>query len=63
MPLFLGFLVILFAVCGAALVIRAAWLLFRGDYRHGIIHFALAAVAFGVALAFFFAKGLFVTGT
>lgn len=62
MPLFLNILVIIFAVFGSALLVRAAWLLFRGDYRHGLIHFGLATLAFVVAIAFFFAKGLFLTG-
>jgi hypothetical protein len=61
-PLFLGILVILFAVFGSALLVRAAWLLFRGEYRHGLIHFGLAALAFVVAVAFFFAKSLFIAG-
>ena len=62
MRVFLNALVILLAVFGSALVVRAAWLLSRGRYRHGFTHFGLAALAFGVALAFFFAGGLFVMG-
>ncbi len=61
MTLFLNVLVTLFAVAGAALLVRAAWLLFRGDYRHGLIHFGLAGLAFVVAIGFLFARGLFVT--
>ena len=62
MDLFLNVLAVLFSVFGSALLVRAAWLLFRGQYRHGIIHMCLAVMAFGVAIAFFFARGLFVTG-
>jgi hypothetical protein len=61
MSLFLSILQVLFAVVGATLLVRAAWLLFRGDYRHGFIHFGLAALAFVLAVSFSFAKDLFVT--
>ena len=60
MSLFLTILEILFGVVGAALLIRSAWLLARGEYRHGFIHIGLAAVAFVVAVGFFLARGLFV---
>ena len=59
MALFLAILEVLFAVAGAALLIRSAWLLFRGEYRHGFIHMGLAALSFVVALGFFLARDLF----
>jgi hypothetical protein len=59
MALYLTILEILFAVAGAALVLRAAWLLARGEYRHGFIHFGLAALSFVVAIGFFLAHDLF----
>jgi len=62
MSMFLTILEILFGVVGAALLIRSAWLLARGEYRHGFIHIGLAAVAFVVAVGFFLARGLFVSG-
>jgi len=61
MSLFLTILEILFGVVGAALLIRSAWLLARGEYRHGFIHIGLAAIAFVVAVGFFLARGLFVS--
>jgi len=61
MALFLSVLQVLFGVAGAALLVRAAWLLARGEYRHGIIHIGLAALAFVVAVGFFLAHDLFVT--
>jgi hypothetical protein len=60
MALFLNVLEIVFGVAGAALLIRAAWLLARGEYRHGAIHVGLAALSFVVAVGFFLAHGLFV---
>lgn len=60
MALYLTILEILFAVAGAALLIRAAWLLARGEYRHGFIHIGFAAVSFVVAVGFFLAHDLFV---
>ena len=60
MPLFLNVLQILFAVAGLALLIRAAWLLARGEYRHGLIHMGLAGLSFIVAVGFFLASDLFV---
>jgi hypothetical protein len=59
MPLFLTILEILFGVVGAALLIRAAWLLARGQYRHGFIHMGLAVLSFVVAVGFYLAIGLF----
>lgn len=61
MPLFLTILGTMFAVAGTALLLRGAWLLFRGDYRHGFIHMSLAVLSFVVCLGFFFAKPLFET--
>lgn len=58
--LFLRILVGLFTVAGAAVLVRAAWLLFRGDFRRGVIHFALALLAFVVAVGFYLAKGAFI---
>ncbi len=60
MALFLTILQILFGVAGALLLIRAAWLLARGEYRHGFIHIGLAALSFVVAVGFFLARDLFV---
>jgi len=60
MALFLTILEILFGVAGATLLIRSAWLLARGNYRHGLIHMGLAALAFVVAVGFFLAHDLFV---
>lgn len=62
MILFLTALEITFAVVAAALLLRSAWLLFRGDYRHGIIHMSLAALSFLIAVGFLFAKDFFNTG-
>ena len=42
MPFFLSILQVLFAVVGATLLVRAAWLIFRGNYHHGLIHFGMA---------------------
>ena len=60
MDLYLGILAILFAVVGAALLLRGAWLTFRGQYRHGLIHMGLALLALVVALGFSLARGVFV---
>jgi hypothetical protein len=60
MALFLNVLEIVFSVAGAALMIRAAWLLMRGEYRHGAIHVGFAVLSFVVAVGFFFAHDLFV---
>jgi hypothetical protein len=62
MNTFLTSLELIFGVCATALMIRSAWLLFRGDYKRGSIHVAIAILAFGLALAFHFAKSLFETG-
>jgi len=62
MILFLTTLEILFAVAAAALIVRSAWLLFRGDYRHGFIHMSLAVLSFLIAMGFLFAKDYFQPG-
>lgn len=59
MQLFLTILQILFGVAGASLLLRGAWLFFRGEYRHGAVHVGLALLAFLVAIGFFLARGLF----
>ncbi|HXI02754.1 MAG TPA: hypothetical protein VNI57_06205 [Candidatus Saccharimonadales bacterium] len=61
MILFLRILVGLFTVVGTAVLVRAAWLLFRGAFRRGVIHFALALLAFVVAVGFYLAQRLFIT--
>lgn len=60
MALFLTILEVVFGVAGAALLIRSAWLLARGEYRHGFIHMGFATLAFVVAVGFFLARGLFI---
>jgi hypothetical protein len=61
MVLFLTILEVVFGVSGALLLIRSAWLLARGQYRHGFIHMGLAALAFVVAVGFILARDLFST--
>ena len=53
---------ILFGVSAATVLVRSAWLLFRGDYKRGAIHVAIGLLAFGIALAFHFAKNIFQAG-
>jgi len=62
MVLFLTALEIMFAVAAAALLVRSAWLLLRGDYRHGLIHVSLAVLSFLIAVGFLFAKDFFRPG-
>jgi len=59
MDLFLSVLMIVFGVAGATLFLRSAWLMFRGEYRHGFVHMGLALLAFVVALGFSLARGVF----
>ncbi|MBI3449146.1 MAG: hypothetical protein HY049_09545 [Acidobacteria bacterium] len=60
MALFLSILEVLFGVAGAALLLRGAWLLARGDLRHAIVHAGLATLSFALAIGFFLARGVFV---
>ncbi len=62
MALFLTILEVVFGVAGAALLIRSAWLMARGEYRHGFIHMGFAVLSFIVAVGFFLARDLFTPG-